>query len=193
MPTALDDDRLERLIADAARQSQRRRDVRAAAREGRGSGFDGFVAADPRQLHDELARRRGASSSFLELGSGQGLVTIIADLLGYDACGIESRAELVDDAEDLAARHGAAPRFVVGSFLPRGEELGTLLDADFHVTDDQAASAWDEVRLRDFDLVYAFPWPGEEELFAALLQRHGRKGQCLLTWQSAEGFTELFV
>lgn len=156
----------------------------------RTKGFDGFIAVDPLRAHDELVRLRERASSFVELGCGSGLVTILADLLGYDACGIESRPELIDAAEELAERHGAAPRFVLGSFLPSDADLGELLDADFHLTDDSTPSAWTEVRLADFDIVYAFPWPGEEDVFHELMRRHGRAGHTLLVFNASEGFVE---
>ncbi|MBI5851673.1 MAG: hypothetical protein HZB39_11710 [Planctomycetes bacterium] len=174
---------LDRLVADSAAVTRRHTANRAA-------GFDGFIAADPLRAQEERVRLRERASSFVELGCGSGLITIIADLLGYDACGIESRAELVAAAEELAARHGAAPRFVLGSFMPSDADLGELLDADFHLTDDSLPSAWTEVRLTDFDIVYAFPWPGEEVVFFDLMRRHGRAGQTLLTFDAGEGFVE---
>jgi hypothetical protein len=58
------------------------------------------------------------------------------------------------------------------------------------VTYDGSASAWDELGqdLADFDLVYAFPWPGEEALFDALMRRYGRPDQAFLSYHSDEGF-----
>ena len=58
--------------------------------------------------------------SFVELGSGAGVVTILADLLGFDAYGIELDPWLVDAAARLAASVGSGAEFVAGSFVPPG-------------------------------------------------------------------------
>ena len=152
--------------------------------------FHGFVPADLRGAHDALALLRPRADSFVELGSGAGAITIVADLLGYDACGIEIEPWLVDAAVELAEDFDSSAQFTCGSFLPRGFRTDEWLDADFHVTYDGASSAWDEagLDLADFDLVYAFPWPGEERLFDELLERYGRRGQLFLTYDAGEGF-----
>lgn len=174
---------LERLSVEADELWRRHR-------ERQGERFHGFVPADLATAHDALVTLRDAASSFVELGSGAGAITIVADLLGYDAMGIEIEPWLVEAAEELAERFGSEARFVTGSFLPRGFRVDDLLDADFHVTYDAADSAWDGLGLDlgDFDLVYAFPWPGEEELFLELLRCHGRRGQLYLAYHADEGF-----
>lgn len=154
--------------------------------------FHGFVPSDHRDVHDRLAALRDRHVSFVELGSGTGVNTIIADLLGYEACGIEIEPWLVDAAEELAGDFESEAQFVQGSFLPTGFDVSALLDGDFNVTYDDAHSAWDDLDrdLADFDLVFAFPWPGEEDLFDRMLGHFGRPGQLLLTWHADEGFHE---
>lgn len=169
-----------RTAADAIWQRHRRR---------QGDRFHGFVPADLTLVCEALAQLRDRASNFVELGSGAGAITVAADLLGYDAYGIEIEPWLVAAAEDLAAEFDSGARFVEGSFLPRDLRVEELVDADFHVTYDGAEPAWDSLGhdLADFDLVYAFPWPGEEELFHALLRRYGRRGQWFLTYHADEG------
>lgn len=155
-----------------------------------GGRFHGFVPADLAGAHAALATLRHSADSFVELGSGVGTITIVADLLGYDATGIEIEPWLVSAAEELAERFESDASFVEGSFLPDGFRVDELIDADFHVTYDAAGSAWNvlDTDLADFDIVYAFPWPGEEELFLELLRRHGRRGQSFLAYHADEGF-----
>ncbi|MDA1265702.1 MAG: hypothetical protein O2816_11540, partial [Planctomycetota bacterium] len=62
----------------------------------RGGLFHGFIPADHRSAHDRLVLEGGRHDSFLELGSGIGLITILADLCGYDAYGIEIDPELYE-------------------------------------------------------------------------------------------------
>ena len=46
---------------------------------GRGSLFHGFIPADHRGAYEVLVRERDSSHSFLELGSGIGMITVLAD------------------------------------------------------------------------------------------------------------------
>src|SRR4051812_35859688 len=59
---------------------------------------------------------------FCEWGSGFGVVTCLAALVGFDACGIEVAGELVGEARKLAEDYDLAAEFVCGSFVPRGGE-----------------------------------------------------------------------
>ncbi|MCA8956434.1 MAG: class I SAM-dependent methyltransferase [Planctomycetes bacterium] len=155
-----------------------------------GNAFHAFVPGDyPGALH-ALRTLRPQADSFLELGSGVGVITIIAALLGYEAAGIEIDPWLVDQSETLAAEFGADATFACGSFVPdsfqpivdRHEtELPTVLDG-------HPAYAELGADLADFDLVYAFYWPGHERLFEQLMRRHGRPGALLLTYGGIEGY-----
>ena len=52
-----------------------------------------------------------------------------------------------------------------------------------------AASAYDELdmELRDFDLVYAYPWPDEHILFHNIMRRFGRREALFLSYHEREG------
>src|SRR5688572_18283201 len=79
-----------------------------------------FVAADYERVRDALLALRAPGLRFLELGSATGVIAIMADLLGYDAQGIELDDSLVTASRELAARYDSKARFVAGSFLPTG-------------------------------------------------------------------------
>jgi len=57
-----------------------------------------FVAADYAAVLDVLVPLREPRRRFLEWGSATGVITIMADLLGFDACGIELDSSLVVEA-----------------------------------------------------------------------------------------------
>lgn len=126
---------------------------------------------------------------FLELGSATGIITVMADLLGYDACGIEIDEDLVRQAREIAARHNSNARFAAGSFLPQGwrwrprdgdGRLGTIGEG---VSGCLALG----VPMDDFDLVYAYPWAGEEQMILDLVRDHGAPdGRLLLHLVSDE-------
>src|SRR5512141_877538 len=82
--------------------------------------FHPFVPANYDRVLRTLLRVRAPGLRFLEWGSATGVITIMADLLGFEAFGIEIDAELVAYARDLARRHGSRARFAAGSFLPTG-------------------------------------------------------------------------
>jgi hypothetical protein len=86
--------------------------------EVRQKDFHPFVPADYDSVLRTLVSLRAPGLRFLEWGSATGIITIVADMLGYDACGIELDARLVDVARELARKHGSGARFAAGSFLP---------------------------------------------------------------------------
>jgi hypothetical protein len=157
--------------------------------EVRSKDFHPFVAADYDQVLDALLKVRAPGLRFLEWGSATGVITIMADLLGFEAYGIELDPELVEVARGLAARFDSGARFVAGSFIPAGYRyrptggdgrLGTIGDG---------SSAYPELKhpLEDFDLVYAFPWHGEEPMMVDLMRAYGGRGARLLLHGVADG------
>ncbi|HEX6307673.1 MAG TPA: hypothetical protein VFZ69_05755 [Longimicrobiales bacterium] len=156
--------------------------------EVRRAAFHPFMPADYGPIIDALLPFRGECRTFLEWGSATGVIAITADLLGFEAYGIEIDPQLVEIARDLARRHGSSARFAAGSLLPAEYEwrapsgdprLGTIEAGD---------SGYPELgrRLRDFDLVYGYPWSGEDDMMRDLMQRHGADGARLLL-NGAEG------
>ncbi|HEU0078532.1 MAG TPA: hypothetical protein VFQ76_12820, partial [Longimicrobiaceae bacterium] len=73
--------------------------------EVRSKDFHPFVAADYDRVLDALLKLRGPGLRFLEWGSATGVITIMADLLGFEAYGIELDPALVETARGLAARY----------------------------------------------------------------------------------------
>lgn len=152
-------------------------------REVRTRHFHPFIAADYERVLQRLIPLRRPGLKFLEWGSATGIVTIIADLLGFDAYGIELDAGLVATARDLATRHGSGARFVAGSFMPAGYRWKpSTADVGRHGTIGDGASAYAELGygLDDFDFVYAYPWTGEEPMMLDLMRCYGNEDARLL-------------
>lgn len=138
--------------------------------------FHPFVAADYPVVLEALIRLRAPGRRFLEWGSATGVITIMADLLGFDAYGIEIDPNLVDQATALARRTGSSATFTAASFIPTGYRwkgtggdgrLGTIVAGD---------SGYLELGmpLEDFHVVFAYPWTGEEAMMHDLMRVHGR-------------------
>jgi SAM-dependent methyltransferase len=133
------------------------------------------VASDYDRVLPALAELWRPGMRFLELGSATGIITVMADLLGYEACGIEIDERLVHMARDVAVRYQSRARFAAGSFLPQGW-VWRPRDGDGRLgTIGEGVSGYLElgVSLDEFDLVYAYPWGGEEETILDLLRAHG--------------------
>lgn len=136
-----------------------------------------------------LAKRHlAAGPAFCEWGSGLGVVTLLAVSVGFDGCGIETNADLIDEAEALAADFDIPAEFVHGSFIPEGGEVLADRLGDFAWLDTNAPSGYDDlgVDANDFDVVFAYPWPGEEEIVVNLFERYAAVGALLVTYQGVE-------
>ena len=158
-------------------------------REVRRHEFHPFVPADYGLVLQALLALRGPGLRFLEWGSATGVITIMADLLGFEAYGIELDPELVEIARGLAERFGSGARFAAGSFLPAGYAWRPRTGDGRTGTIGAGASGYDELRhpLHDFDLVYAYPWDGEEPMMHDLLRDRGRAGARLVLHGGTEG------
>lgn len=169
-------DRLAKLCVEGRAIAERFDvDVRSIA-------FHPFLPADYSNVLTCLESIEPRAGRFLDAGSATGIIAILADLLGFEACGIELDPSLVETARVLAARYGSGARFAAGSFLPEGYEW-VAEDGDSRTgTIGAGRPAYEELglELADFDLVCASPWPGEEPLFLDLMAHHGAPGARLL-------------
>ncbi len=143
------------------------RDAEDRAEEYGGRAGKGlFIPGDYRyafQILQWLLRTKSAAkgAAFLEWGSGQGMVTILAALLGYEAMGVEIDEALVKESRELAARYDASARFEHGSYDPDTEGLKIFT-------------------ARKRAVVYVYPWPGEEVFFLRLFDETAGPGARLL-------------
>jgi predicted O-methyltransferase YrrM len=151
--------------------------------------FRGFVAADYGQVFRALLSLRGKALTFLEFGSGLGVIAIMASRLGYRAYGIESESRLVGMSCELAEKYASDAQFATGNFIPQDYEWTAAHgDGDFRTVLDDL-SGYDELdmELRDFDLIYAYPWPEEYPLYQDILRQCGGRNSLLLTYDVREG------
>jgi hypothetical protein len=152
-----------------------------------------FAASDFAAVYGALAEvERGdllTGKWFCEWGSGLGVVSCLAAMLGLDARGIEAHPALVRAARRLAADFGLPVEFVLGSFIPAGAE-GPTLGCDFAWLSQSGHRCGHEAMglgPEEFDLVFAYPWPDEEALIEALFGRYARDGVLLLTYHADGG------
>ncbi len=131
-------------------------------------------------------------NAFCEWGSGFGVVASVAGMLGYDACGIEIDRDLCDAATVLAAEFEAPVEFINGSFVPEGAddliERASIDGDDKFMLNTFTDRAYEDLGLDvcDFDLIFAYPWPHDEELTDILFERYAAHGALLLTYSGLE-------
>ena len=144
--------------------------------------FHPVVAADYEVVLAALLPHRGVGLRFLEWGSATGVIAIMADMLGFEACGIELDSSLVATARDLAGRFESGARFAAGSFLPAGYRTPST-DGDGRTgTLGNGPSGYLKLgySLEDFDVVFGYPWDGEEPTMLDLMKTYGRPDAMLL-------------
>lgn len=151
--------------------------------------FHGYVGADFGAVLDCLLELRGQVANFVEWGSGLGVVTIMASRLGFEAFGIEAESKLVTLSRELADLYGPDATFAEGSFIPNEFEWDPSQGDESIKTSIDAASAYDELglELRDFDLIYVYPWPTEHTLCHNIIRQFGQPNALLLSYDAREG------
>jgi hypothetical protein len=161
----------------------------------RDKAFHPFVAADYHVVLETLARVRATFAdrsrrpTMIELGSGNGVIAIMADLLGFDAVGIELDGSLVAIARELAQRYDSSARFAVGSFIPSGYTWRSESGDARMGTIGSGPSAYRELgrALDDFDVVYAYPWEGEAPIIRDLARRYANPHATLVLMDAVDG------
>lgn len=157
--------------------------------EVRNRAFHPFIAADYDAVRRALRLHAGSGVRFLEWGSASGVITIMADLYGADAFGIELDDGLVATSRALAERHRSRARFVSGSFLPTGYRWpARSRDAEPPSLGFRPSGYLQLGRaLDEFDVVFGYPWAGQAPLMFDLMKRYGRTGATLLLYDVDHG------
>lgn len=155
------------------------------------AAYEGYVSADFAAIYQRLLGLKTRAHTFLEWGSGLGVVAIMASRLGFEAYGIEVQPELVQAARELAVRFDARPTFAVGSFIPDGFDGNLRQGDEFHRTEtsDPDAYAALDMELCDFDLIYAYPWPEEHTVFRSIVRRYAAPHALYLRFDVREGLS----
>lgn len=159
---------------------------------GRSSSNRGFVPSCPATVYEALNAIERESlapgSTFCEWGSGLGIATLLAAAIGFKAYGIEIDRDLHDCSRELAVRLELQAEFIHGSFVPQGAER--LVDRAYASCegelslDTEADDAYKDLGMEvcDFDIVFAYPWPNDEALTAAIFDKFAAVGALLLTF-----------
>jgi len=166
--------------------------IRTFQEDLKGATIPAFVPSDFRMVYRALAavmeRNLAPGTLFCEWGSGFGVVAGLSAQIGFDAHAIEINHDLVDQAEALADDFDLPIEFARGTFVP--EEGDVYLDQtnEFEWLSPGGANGYDALGLEvdDFDVIFAFPWPGEEIVVENLFVRFAGEGALLVTFHGIE-------
>lgn len=152
----------------------------------------GFVPSDYPMVYSMLRHITDAKlapgAAFCEWGSGLGIVAGLAALLDFDVYGIEIEQDLVDDSENFLEQFDLHAQFACGSYVPQdGQALTDDADESSWLA-LSGANAYDALGLEidDFDIIFVYPWPGEEQTVRRLFSRFASVGALLVTYRGLE-------
>lgn len=171
------------LIDDAQSRIERFIRVRQASEP-----IPSFVACDfvmvDRALSAIVDERLAPGPIFCEWGAGFAVAAGLASLQGMASHAIEIHRDLVDAAEQLLHDHEIHVEMAQGSLVPEdGDEIvDAMAQQAWLLTGEHPA--YDElgIDISDIDLIFAYPWPGEEGLIEALFHAFAADGALLLTY-----------
>ena len=156
------------------------------------AGIPGFVPSDYENFYRTLRAITDASllrgNTFLEWGSGLGVSASLAAMIGYEAVGIETEWELVDTARQLAEAFDVPVEFIHGSFIPRGHDDITAGEYSWLVTESDDAYPQAGLDPDDFDLIFVYCWPDDEQTTADLFENCAGVGTVLMTFKGGDGY-----
>jgi hypothetical protein len=176
-----------RFIADAQSQSD------AFIESHLAEPIHAFIPCDPLIVYKALRHvadaHLAAGPLFCEWGSGAGVVTCLAAMVGFSASGIEFEADLVDLSVRLARQHHVKADFYRGNLVPYGgQKIAAEVD-EFEWLAVGGPDPYEQMGMEidDFDVVFAYPWPGEERVIKRLFERFASGGALLMTYNEIEG------
>ena len=154
----------------------------------------GFVSCNFRQIYHALRFLNSTNAApgnlFCEWGSGYGVASCLAAMTGWEATGIELNHSLVTAAHQLAIDFGLDVEFHCDSFIPPGSEncFDTCESTGWQTTQEGSSREDMGVSPDNFDIIFVYPWPGEEEVIESLFERHASVGSLLMTFHGREGW-----
>ena len=129
-----------------------------------------------------------SGSNFCEWGSGFGVVTGLAALMEFASYGIELNRELVAEAQELLDEFDLDVELACGSFIPQDSQSVADTMNDFAWLEVNAGSAHEELEIEpdEFDIIFAYPWPGEDRLLKKIFDKIASVGALFLTYHGID-------
>lgn len=162
---------------------------------GLGRRYPRYLPSDPAVVHAAMVSLKEAGhvqgNVFCEWGSGFGVATCMAALLGFEAYGIEIEPGLAEIATQLAGDLEIPVEILCTSYLPEGYEECEGIGGKDLLTPEATTSrgeyidtapTYDGLNPDEVDLFFAYPWPGQEDLMMDLFEAIATEGAILLIY-----------
>lgn len=118
---------------------------------------------------DKDSNKNQKNPVFCELGSGIGLITLLAASTGMAASGIEIEEELVDLACGFSEQYAIPASFYNASIYPKDNSVSSI---------DYGA----------VDLFFAYPWPNQISRVVALFDQVAASGALLVCYHGGQNY-----
>ena len=137
---------------------------------------------------------RESRPTFCEWGSGLGIVSLLAEKTGYQATAIELEFRLHQEAIRIHEKFDSHCQCIHGSFIPDKISATARLclpessESMWLGLDGPAAYSRIDSSVDSFDVIYAYPLPGESDFVMELFDVAAKREAFLLTFHGAADF-----
>ena len=135
---------------------------------------------------------------YCEWGSGYGVGTCLASLLGYESYGIEIEPSLIEASRKLAEDSNISVTIIEHDYMPEGFECyegsgGAELIRPENYTYQERSELRPgyegmDADLDEVDIFFIYPWPGEQEFVLEFFQAVAADGALCLIYLGDDEF-----
>ena len=136
--------------------------------------------------------------NYCEWGSGYGVGTCLASLLGYESYGIEIEPSLIKASRKLAQDSNISVTIIERDYMPEGFECyegsggAELIRPENYTYQERSESRPGyegmDADLDEVDLFFIYPWPGEQEFVLEFFQAVAADGALCLIYLGDDEF-----
>ena len=137
-------------------------------------------------------------NNYCEWGSGYGVGTCLASMLGFESFGIEIEPSLVDASRTLAEESNIEVTILETDYMPEGFECyegsggAELIRPENYVLGSNQSMdiTYDgmSVNLDEIDVFFVYPWPGEQEFMQEFFEAVACDGAVCLMYLGDDEF-----
>ena len=136
--------------------------------------------------------------NYCEWGSGYGVGSCLASMLGFNSFGIEIEPSLVQASRALSKKTHIDVTIIESDYMPEGFECyegsggAELIRPENYVygTSEHIDVGYDgmEINLDEIDVFFVYPWPGEQEFMLEFFQAVAADGAIFLVYLGDDDF-----
>ena len=137
-------------------------------------------------------------NNYCEWGSGYGVGSCLASMLGFNSFGIEIEPSLVTASKALAKKTHIDVTIIESDYMPEGFECyegsggAELIRPENYVcgTNEHLDVSYEgmEINLDEVDVFFVYPWPGEQEFMLEFFQAIAADGALFLVYLGDDDF-----